>query len=999
MLQDKIQEIKNTVDIVEVIKKHGVDLQNKGSIYIGLCPFHSEKTPSFTVYPNKKHFVCFGCEASGDVINFIMRKEDKEFKEVMNDLSKNISTLNDGGYKNIIKADYEKKDGTGKWEFKTKEITKRELKTLGVFVKEEHCEQVNLKSVDWYQTPDGHRFKSNEKYPIFIFDYKDWQKIYQPLHYDKGKRFMFINKDKQPKNFIYNFDNIKEKVQNKATEKQEEENDANPINTKQYSEYLKENRVEIIKAAGDRDGLNLISLGYDPIWLDNEGLSFSNAQKNNMWDYYKKLYNLPDIDKSGLKYANEFALKDLNVYTIYLPEDLRQKYDNRGYVMKDFTDYVSLFKPNINKEKDWEEKKKICISSFKKLLEAAESLKFWFEDSKTQSYQICNTSLYLFLQANGFCKLKDLSEKAGFVWAKIEKNVIKYQTDYDIREFVHKYIKKRNLTSKEKNCIYKTNQLKSESLSNIDFANPDTVLYSGNYQCFVFRKNENNLPKVWTINKYGISEGFLNEDKFCYQDKINNFSPKKIEPFIRVSYSKKYQKLLTKLETEKNIDKKNEINKEIANFNPLEKFDVDIREHNFIYLKFLENASNFFWEEEPDCNKLTEDKEKSFKLYLLNKIHATGYLLHKYRDQSKPYCVYVLDGKNNELEVHQGGTGKSLFIKGLAKHHYNSLLNIEDVKGQDLKLLENKHVYENVTLETDILHIQDLHYKFDMHKFNTEIEGQIRVDVKHKKSFTIPYKDSPKLAITSNHSMDKFDGTLDRRTISVPFSDYYHSSGGDYKTEFTPKMDFGKNLFDDYNDDEWNQQYNFYANCLQIYFQFYNEKIAPPPEEWKERVVLRRLKSSMYDFCNDFFYKDKDAYKKELKDDIWEENGYHFIIEIWNDFKRNYYSGKKEIKEKEGCSWIKRSFAYYCKEKGIEINPLDISGVEKGKSINRCRKNDKDKNLQEVFIFRQPPKKTHAIADPHKIKDIIDEGEEKNDDSQINDKILDNEQNQEKPPF
>jgi DNA primase len=78
--EDKISEIKNTVDIVDIISDV-VTLKKTGKNYIGLCPFHSEKTPSFTVSPEKKIFHCFGCHAGGNVFTFIMKNEGISFPE------------------------------------------------------------------------------------------------------------------------------------------------------------------------------------------------------------------------------------------------------------------------------------------------------------------------------------------------------------------------------------------------------------------------------------------------------------------------------------------------------------------------------------------------------------------------------------------------------------------------------------------------------------------------------------------------------------------------------------------------------------------------------------------------------------------------------------------------------------------------------------------------------------------------------------------------------
>jgi DNA primase len=72
--EDKVLEIKNAADIVEVVSDV-VYLKKTGKNFIGLCPFHSEKTPSFTVSPQKQIFYCFGCATGGNVFSFIMKRD------------------------------------------------------------------------------------------------------------------------------------------------------------------------------------------------------------------------------------------------------------------------------------------------------------------------------------------------------------------------------------------------------------------------------------------------------------------------------------------------------------------------------------------------------------------------------------------------------------------------------------------------------------------------------------------------------------------------------------------------------------------------------------------------------------------------------------------------------------------------------------------------------------------------------------------------------------
>ena len=80
--EDIIEEVRAKTDIVELISGY-VKLQRRGSSYFGLCPFHNEKSPSFSVSPGKQMYYCFGCGAGGNVFTFLMEYENYSFQEAL----------------------------------------------------------------------------------------------------------------------------------------------------------------------------------------------------------------------------------------------------------------------------------------------------------------------------------------------------------------------------------------------------------------------------------------------------------------------------------------------------------------------------------------------------------------------------------------------------------------------------------------------------------------------------------------------------------------------------------------------------------------------------------------------------------------------------------------------------------------------------------------------------------------------------------------------------
>lgn len=103
-----LDEIRERVDIVDLIGSY-VNLKRSGANYMGLCPFHSEKTPSFSVSPSKKIFKCFGCGEGGDVITFIMKRENLGFREAVEFLADkyNVSLKE---YRDVNREEIDKKN-------------------------------------------------------------------------------------------------------------------------------------------------------------------------------------------------------------------------------------------------------------------------------------------------------------------------------------------------------------------------------------------------------------------------------------------------------------------------------------------------------------------------------------------------------------------------------------------------------------------------------------------------------------------------------------------------------------------------------------------------------------------------------------------------------------------------------------------------------------------------------------------------------------------------
>lgn len=97
-----LEQLRANTDIESVISPY-VNLRRRGKNLVGLCPFHNEKTPSFTVYPENGSFYCFGCGVGGDAITFVRRMENLDYMEAVKQLADRAGmALPEDGYDDTL---------------------------------------------------------------------------------------------------------------------------------------------------------------------------------------------------------------------------------------------------------------------------------------------------------------------------------------------------------------------------------------------------------------------------------------------------------------------------------------------------------------------------------------------------------------------------------------------------------------------------------------------------------------------------------------------------------------------------------------------------------------------------------------------------------------------------------------------------------------------------------------------------------------------------------
>lgn len=260
-------------------------------------------------------------------------------------------------------------------------------------------------------------------------------------------------------------------------------------------------------------------------------------------------------------------------------------------------------------------------------------------------------------------------------------------------------------------------------------------------------------------------------------------------------------------------------------------------------------------------NCISGDEEKLKYAMLI-----IGYLLHTYKDASRPYAVILAEETDNDKDG--GGTGKGIFVKALSY-----LLRTVKLDGKNFKI-DKTFALQRVSLDTQLISIEDCDKNLDFEKFNSQItEGSV-VEKKNKDELFIDYKDSPKFVFSTNYMLNLKGNHGKRRSRVFEFTPFFSPS-------YTPVDYFGKLLFDDWEEDEWNRFYNFMFLCVSLYLQ---HGISQPPASQKLRK--KQIKVNFTEEFLDYFLN--------IAPDQWHgfTPEYKNFLTV-NDWEKKEYSSKR----------------------------------------------------------------------------------------------------------
>lgn len=683
------------------------------------------------------------------------------------------------------------------------------------------------------------KFASNEKYPIYAWieplKTGTFTKVYQPLHQDKSRRF--FSTGARPTDFLHGLKQLQEEVAKREAEYSEDFVDEDNKEVVTINRGGDQHKVDkVIYMSGGSDALNVAVLGYPVIWPNSETAEFTKDTWFNLLKLSKEIYQLQDIDATGLKSAHRNAMEHLDMRTIELPHKLLALKDRRGNPCKDVRDFFAHFK----------------VSDFEALVRTALPYRFWDykpkysgkgEDKKFigYSYEFNNVQAYNFLGKNGFYRLNSPARKSGYMFIKLDGNIVTEIESNEVKNFVHTFLRERMMDNELRNAMFRTTQLSDSSLSNLPLIEIDFTDNGKDEQYYMFPN------KTLRINASGIEEykpGSV--QRFVWNDDVIDFHWRREDPTFRIEFN-----------------------------NNSGAYDIEILRTDCIFLNYLIQTSRVHWRVELEGERiqqlepaareayrqahkfdiagplLKEDEIFEQKQHLINKIFSIGYLLHRYKDPNRPWCIFAMDNNISEDGGSYGGSGKSILYniaipQVLRKQFY--------IGGRNPKVTDNQFIYDGLTEHHRYIYIDDANEFLNFHFFFDAITGSLKVNPKNTSPYKIPFEKVGKYAITSNYTLRNIDASVERRILYTVFSDYYHNQGEttDYNESRSPALDFGKNMFEDFTRDEWNTFYNTMMDALVFYFQT-SEKLNPPMSNVTTRNLMTEMGADFEGWAASYF--------------------------------------------------------------------------------------------------------------------------------------------------
>jgi hypothetical protein len=395
-------------------------------------------------------------------------------------------------------------------------------------------------------------------------------------------------------------------------------------------------------------------------------------------------------------------------------------------------------------------------------------------------------------------------------------------------------------------------------------------------------KSEVDISTFWDFDKNGNIK--INPFRFkIYLESLNfyKFFPvDKLKPFLFITKTENFintvseyeikDRLLNVLIEENKIEVFNALAKNTSFFTPqylsmLETANISIekdgKDYSMIYFKnkavkvydeYYETydyseLDGFVWENQiiPKDFKVADHHDSMFRTFVwkisgenvekYNTLKSViGYLLHSYKTSANNKAIILNDETISDLP--NGGSGKGIFMNAIGK-----MKKLATIDGKTFDF-NKTFAYQTVPTDCQVLFYDDVKRNFEFERLFSQITEGITIEYKNQGAVKLPVQDSPKLAISSNYTVQTEGGSFERRVFELEFSAFFNSNN-------TPLDFFGCMLFDDWDDSEWSRFFMYQINCIQFYLQ--NGLVKSKTNNLKLRKLINETCSEFMEWVND----------------------------------------------------------------------------------------------------------------------------------------------------
>lgn len=786
-------------------------------------------------------------------------------------------------------------------------------------------EQFNIFSVKECSYPVNNeksvKERATENFPVFVFKYKDekgwWCRKYEPLYKKgaNGKSYKFtwwrsaslsnrnlnnyIYADKELKGALAEMNGYEGKHADYFIPRCSNDEGFHPVVEVERlvldtnsGEVKKNKRTrvfgKVVICSGPRDAINVyMHSDAHVVFPHSEHSVISQKFIKQLLRIANKVYVCYDIDSTGRKAQNDLCLRNLDLIPIYLPDDLKNIFNQRSAKhCKDVTEFFNLYN-NRGLSTEY---------LFSQMLLKAKPLKFWKTsiarhrtEEKSEyvienKYELDPTSVCLFLQAMGFHSVitfdyKQKTEKVnGYAIVGPYKDdlvsLLSNQVEIvpvsqglsrakDVMiNFLNNYPLSEDEATELPNVIVTQRKFTADSLlQRAKRIRLNTVYWSTdvNRDCacnknteFVFYRNtavkitpdEISTVPYEHLNFHVNISTVIQEDFFLPTEEDNNRFMPKVVPNDDLE-NKRLETDLIYAQAKTN-DHKLLIKQQFAQYERLWKLLLKMPENTRFedlppMVQWLVDIGRLYWRKEEEGYVLSEEEKQRQCMISIIAMHAIGFSLCRYRTKAMVQYVLFTDYNATDETKEAGGTGKSTVLDLL-----RLVAPVCHIIGQSFRRKENfSKNFDKFTDSVDrVICIDDIRSEVEGSEFNGVTEG---LDVKnlYQDEVRIPFDLCPKFVISTNKL--KFDASKPstyRRMLLVPISDYFHPSnisgserGRNYVSEF------GYDPIKEAPFEERNLTRQLVHVCIQLYLR-YQQPLEVPVDD---RIVGRLQQASIED--------------------------------------------------------------------------------------------------------------------------------------------------------